>query len=56
MKCRCGHGRQWHRRAAQVSGWLRARGKRPVWLPCQFQSYATVDKCRCRNWHPEEIA
>lgn len=56
MKCRCGHGLAWHRRAARLSGWERGRGRtgpRPgAWLPCQFR-IGSGPKCRCRKWAPE---
>lgn len=46
MKCRCGHGRQWHRRAS---------GKKR--LPCQVVTYENpysaarrAVKCKCRDF------
>ena len=46
MKCRCGHGRHMHRRAAQLSGWERGRGQtRPragAWLPCQARTFVST--------------
>jgi hypothetical protein len=66
-KCRCGHGRHWHRATANAISKRRARGgHRPLRIPCQafvrsgptFPSGAPsgpIVKCKCRNWHPEEV-
>ena len=59
-KCRCGHGRQWHKLPMRVSGWQRARGEKPKRLGCRFRTMGAypdprVKACKCRDWHPVEV-
>lgn len=56
MKCRCGHGRHWHRQSLSAARKRRRQGAKPTGnLPCQFPvpgrwgGHGTT-ACGCRNF------
>ena len=62
MKCRCGHGRVFHKTSANATRKRRRLGLRPTGnLPCVYVFYGLgingpdSGRCRCRNWHPAEV-